>query len=162
MSNLSLYFSPESFVSARIAFGILPHLHFYVYIYIYLYIYYIYIHIYIPVIHLYPELWSIEIRIDFGILLYVFHLVLLLAAGRLFQLQQAELLVASSANIGGPATANAFVDVPKHGEFMVKTMENPWKTRGKTRKPKWVVYGIVIHGDGMGCKNRIVGDRAKI
>lgn len=45
--------------------------------------------------------------IDFGILLYVFHLVLLLAAGRLFQLQQAELLVASSANIGGPATASS-------------------------------------------------------
>ena len=110
------------------------YIYLYIYIFIYIYIIYIYIYIYIPVIHLYPELWSIEIRIDFGILLYVFHLVLLLAAGRLFQLQQAELLVASSANIGGPATASAFVDVPKHGEFMVKTMEKPWKTRGKTRK----------------------------
>eukprot|EP00435_Cladocopium_sp_Y103_P008048 s792_g2.t1 len=45
--------------------------------------------------------------IDFGILLYLLHLLLLLAAGRLFQLQRPELLVASSANIGGPATARA-------------------------------------------------------
>lgn len=45
--------------------------------------------------------------IDFGILLYLLHLLLLLAAGRLFQLQRPELLVASSANIGGPATASS-------------------------------------------------------
>ena len=123
MSNLSLYFSPESFVDVRTAFGILPHPHLHIYIY--------FICLYISDIHLDPELWSIEIRIDFGILLYVFHLVLLLAAGRLFQLQQAELLVASSANIGGPATASAFVDVPKHGEFMVKNYGKPGEKQGK-------------------------------
>ena len=47
-------------------------------------------------------------RIDFGILLYVLHLLLLLALGRLLSLHPAELLVASSANIGGPATASGF------------------------------------------------------
>jgi len=45
--------------------------------------------------------------IDFGIMLYVIHLAVLLGVGRLVGLQKSELLVASSANIGGPATASS-------------------------------------------------------
>ncbi|CAK9113519.1 unnamed protein product [Durusdinium trenchii] len=45
--------------------------------------------------------------IDFGIMLYAIHLLLILLLGRLAKLTRAELLVASSANIGGPATASS-------------------------------------------------------
>lgn len=53
-----------------------------------------------------------RLRIDFGILLYMLHLLLLLVFGRLVGLQRQELLVASSANIGGPATASAWAPSP--------------------------------------------------
>jgi len=43
----------------------------------------------------------------FGLVLYAVHMAVLLGGGRLLRLERAELLVASNANIGGPATASS-------------------------------------------------------
>eukprot|EP00913_Durusdinium_trenchii_P035566 g33283.t1 len=51
--------------------------------------------------------WPQDATGNFGIMLYAIHLLLILLLGRLAKLTRAELLVASSANIGGPATASS-------------------------------------------------------
>eukprot|EP00439_Symbiodinium_sp_Y106_P037835 s3266_g4.t1 len=67
--------------------------------------------------------------IDFGIALYGLHLCVLLAAGRFLGLSRPELLVASSANIGGPATASSLAsakgwDQLKRPALLVGTFGN--------------------------------------
>ncbi len=69
---------------------------------------------------------SIMVVLEYGPVLFVFaalilsvHLVFLLAAGKLFKLDLAEIVIASNANMGGPTTAAAMAVARKWKELVI-------------------------------------------